>query len=89
MSDDIDNSMQNGYNINTVDQTTSLLMKVTTFLTASACSKVLKEALLLLLFLVSNYEQKMFQIEQKMFVIPNRTKNATKGKKWKLFYVAL
>ena len=35
------------------------------------CSKVLKEALLLLMFLLEagNHEQKMFAIKQKMFVL--------------------
>ena len=46
------------------------------------CSKVLKEALLLLFLLAWKYEQKMVKMEQKNSrtkFVPNRTKNPQKG----------
>ena len=45
------------------------------------CLKILKEAFFLLAW---KHEQKIFQMEQKMFAkncVPNRTKNVTKGTK--------
>ena len=48
------------------------------------CSKVLKEALLLLFLVTWNHEQKRFQMEQKSFAnknSPNGTKNVQGNKK--------